>query len=271
MDDIINEVIKLIKDKKLVLFIGAGVPASIGMPTWRELIDFMGNELGLKSIKSSSYSDFLQIASYYMSQKKSLKGIQDYLKDASTKNRLNLNKSSIYKSIVNLKIGKVYTTNYDHLLEVAYHRYHLRHKTLRTIKDFADIENDYQIIKYHGDVDYARNIVLTEESYFERLNFDHPLDIKLKNDLIGNSVLFIGYSLSDINIRFLIYKINKLWQDHNEVKPMKSYIFLSEVSPIQSELLDKYGVKVINGTSGNLTKDLELFLNVIVEKIQNEG
>jgi len=34
---------------------------------------------------------------------------------------------------------------------------------------------------------------------FDRLYFSSPLDIKLRTDALGRSILFIGYSLSDVN------------------------------------------------------------------------
>ena len=39
------------------------------------------------------------------------------------------------------------------------------------------------------------SIVLTESSYFERLEFNSPLDIKLRSDMLGKTILYIGYSL----------------------------------------------------------------------------
>lgn len=263
-----DELIKLIKEKKLILFVGSGVPASIGMPTWLELIHFMCDGLDVSKDNYNSYGDFLQIASIYIHQKKSYKEIQDYIKSQTTLNRIKLYNSNIYKEIVALGINKVYTTNYDHLLEMSYHAYKRKHKTFRTIKDFADIDSEHQIIKFHGDVDFAKSFVLTEESYFERLDFNHPFDIKLRNDLIGNSILFIGYSLSDINIRYLLYKINKLWSDHDEVKPMKSYIFLSDSNPMKSILMSKYNIEIIKGNDNCLTLDLENFLIEVNKLIQ---
>lgn len=40
-----------------------------------------------------------------------------------------------------------------------------------------------------------------------------PLDIKLRADALGKSILFIGYSLTDINIRYLLYKLHIQWAE----------------------------------------------------------
>ena len=49
-----------------------------------------------------------------------------------------------------------------------------------------------RILKLHGDLDNENSLVLTETSYFERLPFESPVDIKLRSDTLGKSILFIG-------------------------------------------------------------------------------
>jgi hypothetical protein len=76
--------------------------------------------------------------------------------------------------------------------------------------------------------------VLTESSYYQRLSFESPLDIKLWADSLARPLLFIGYSLTDINLRYLLYKLDQQWQVSNlaRVRP-KSYIFLTAPNPVQ--------------------------------------
>lgn len=50
--------------------------------------------------------------------------------------------------------------------------------------------------------------MLDETSYYERLQFETPLDIKLYTDNLSKAVLLIGDSLSEINIRLLLYKLS---------------------------------------------------------------
>ncbi|WAH61588.1 SIR2 family protein (plasmid) [Pseudomonas silvicola] len=89
-------------------------------------------------------------------------------------------------------------------------------------------EDKRHIIKLHGDFDDDTSIVLDESSYFERLYFDSPLDIKLTHDVMGNSVLFVGYSISDFNIR-LFYRLTKMWGRTGlaTARP-KSYLFTNQ-------------------------------------------
>ena len=114
--------------------------------------------------------------------------------------------------------------------------------------------------------------MLTESSYFKRLDFESPLDIKLRSDMLGRSILFIGYSLSDINVRFLLYKLDKLWQNSNirvEKRP-SSYIFLPTPNPIQENILRKRGIETIIGSNIDKNKSIEEFLSSLLTGEENE-
>lgn len=265
---IIEELAQLIKSNRIILFVGAGVPASIGMPTWRDLIVKMGSDLQIDPEQYLEYGDFLQLASYYESTIGSKERLQEFIESRSKVARPLIDQSKIYDMICKLKVRKLYTTNYDRTLETAYHIHKIKHKTIRTIDDFTEIGLEPQIIKYHGDVKTLRNWVLSERDYFERLDFNHPMDVKLRSDLIGHSVLFIGYSFNDMNIRYLIYRINKLWLDSKSVKKLNSYILISELNPVKENLLKGYGIQPIQGYGDNPKVALENFLSDLCKELE---
>ena len=57
------------------------------------------------------------------------------------------------------------------------------------------------------------------------------LDIKLRSDMLGKTILYIGYSLEDINMRFLLYKLSKIWEKYKDIRPA-SYIFLTKPNEV---------------------------------------
>ncbi|MFS0635519.1 SIR2 family protein [Mesobacillus foraminis] len=94
----------------------------------------------------------------------------------------------------------IYTTNFDRWLEHAYDYYKKEYVKITNVAEIARTRNDKtQIIKFHGDFDDDSSLMLTESNYFNRLDFETSLDIKLRSDSLEKSILFIGYSLSDIN------------------------------------------------------------------------
>lgn len=95
---------------------------------------------------------------------------------------------------------------------MAHDKFEVPYDKIASVADLVSAaEGRRQIVKFHGDFDDESSIVLDETSYFQRLNYESPLDIKLSNDVLGNSVLFIGYSISDINIRLLFYRLTEMW------------------------------------------------------------
>ncbi|TIQ16998.1 SIR2 family protein, partial [Mesorhizobium sp.] len=87
-------------------------------------------------------------------------------------------------------------------LEVAFEVHDRPFVKVANAKDIAKVNGEgTQIIKYHGDFDDDASLVLAESDYFERLSFESPLDVKFRADALGRTVLFIGYSMSDMNIR----------------------------------------------------------------------
>ncbi len=111
---------------------------------------------------------------------------------------------------------------------------------------------------------------MTESSYFERLDFEEPLDIKLRADILGKTILFIGYSLNDINIRVLLYKLNKMWKNSNcQSAQPKSYMFLGKPNPVQQEILEARGIKTFVSDNDDMQQGLINFLNQLGEGIKN--
>ncbi len=142
----------------------------------------------------------------------------------------------------------------------------MKFKKIANVGDLIHARNDdVQIVKFHGDFDDDNSIVLTESSYFERLSFESPLDIKLRADALGKTILFVGYSLSDINMRLLFYKLHKLWQEspYANARP-QSYIFLTRPNPVQEAILKDRSIEPIVSDVDDPKDGLERFLKGLV-------
>src|SRR5690606_14844752 len=90
------------------------------------------------------------------------------------------------------------------------------------------------------------SIVLDETSYFERLSFESPLDIRFRAGVLSSAVLFVGYSVSDIDIRLLFYKLARIWRDRDyDAHRAASYLFLHPYNPVDCEVLGQWGINVL--------------------------
>lgn len=232
---------------KLMLFAGAGVSANLGLPTWKDLIDHIASELGYDPTIFATYGDPLALAEYYINRSGSIGPLRSWMDREWHRPDIDVSQSDIHRLIALGNFCRIYTTNYDRWLEAAHDEYGVQYDKLAKLSDLVvTSESHRQIIKLHGDFDDDKSIVLSETSFFNRLNFESPLDIKLRNDVLGNAVLFIGYSLSDINMRLLFYRLAKAWDD--SVLPAarpRSYVFTHRPNPVAQEVLGNWGIELI--------------------------
>lgn len=202
----IEELKEAIKRKDVILFVGAGVSKNLGLPTFSELIDEVAKLIGYDPEIFKTLSNYQSLVEFYYLKRKTLGDLRSYM-DQKWHNidEGKLDDTTIYKNIVDLNFPIIYTTNYDSWIERAFKHYGKDFCKIVGVKDFIEIKDEVtQIVKFHGDFSDDSSIVLTESSYFERLEFNSPLDIKLRSDMLGKTILYIGYSLEDINMRFLL-------------------------------------------------------------------
>lgn len=260
-----NDLKEAIKKRNAILFVGAGISATLGLPTWSSLISHIATELGYDDRIFKQYGDSLMLAEYYYIKKGRIGELRSWMDRNWDISEEKIRGSKIYEIIAKLEFPLIYTTNYDHCLESALKIWGKNYKKIIGVEDFVDLDlNTTQIIKFHGDVISDESIVFTESSYFERLNFESPLDIKLRSDMLGKSILFIGYSLSDINMRLLIYKLDQLWKSSNGIKRPASYIFLPKPNPVQETILQNRGIQTIIGEGLDKKENVENFLQSLL-------
>jgi hypothetical protein len=262
-----SELLHAYRTGRLLLFAGAGVSANLGLPSWSELIAKIAEELGYDPKIFSSYGTHLALAEYYKRKKGTLGPLRSWMDREWHKPEIDIGSSEIHRLIALGKFPRIYTTNYDRWLELAHDYHKVGYGKIASVADLVTVEErQRQIVKFHGDFDDDASIVLDETSYYERLSFDSPLDIKLSNDVLGNSVLFVGYSISDLNIRLLFYRLTKMWGRHAlaSARP-KSYLFTNRPNPVAEEVLGHWGIEMLVSEEDDPKEALIGFLSELVE------
>lgn len=270
MDKLYKKLAKKIKENKVILFVGAGISANLGLPTWKEMIDEMAEHLEIDKEIFEIYGNNLDLAEYYCLETGGVERLVDDMKDKWIVEDKRIEKSKIHKDICKLNFQIIYTTNYDNCLEESFELFGHPYTKIVGVQDICHIEHDKtQIVKFHGDFSDDQSIILTESSYFERMNFESSMDIKLRSDMLGKSIFFLGYSLSDINMRYLIYKLNKIWSKYDIKKKPDSYIFFPNPNFVQEKLMECWGIKSIIGEEISPEKSVEKFLDRLVKEVEN--
>ncbi|MCH5720398.1 SIR2 family NAD-dependent protein deacylase [Niabella hibiscisoli] len=200
-EDLDKLVAKIISGE-VVLFAGSGLSLYAGYPSaWKlaaDLLSLLDSEEFAES-RFTEQSDLLDIAQVI----EDLKG-RDVLvnKISEIFGRSTVKNFKVHEMIVKIPfIRDIITTNYDYLFEAAYG------PSLQAIVDTSDLGNINQqkvnLFKIHGDPGNPEAIVLTRDDYarFYRRNINTPLLSVIQERLTTKTVLFVGYSLQDINIR----------------------------------------------------------------------
>jgi hypothetical protein len=241
LDGLVGE----IHERRVVLFVGSGISAGLGLPTWEDFIGRLGTEVGIAPDEFRELSsDFRSLAEFYRLEKRSLDDLCSQMAREWRVGDDELAASRAHSLIVRLGFPVVYTTNYDHLLERAYELDGKRFNKVVTARDLAHLDPALPtIVKFHGDLDDPSSLVLAETDYLRRLTFEQPLDLKLTADAFGNAVLFIGYSVSDINLRLLLFRLHGIWRasGHEDARP-RSYVLMTKPNRVQERILDSWGV-----------------------------
>lgn len=269
-----RELANAIRDKEALLFVGAGVSMNLGVPSWAELTAHMAEALGFDPEEFARLGDPQTLAEFYVLQAGSIGPLRSWMdvewhRDAVEKVR----RSEIHRLIVELGFPVIYTTNYDRYLELAHEAHGARYTKIANLGEMSAPQPGVtQIVKFHGDFEDDGSIVLTESSHFERLQLEGPLDLKLRSDLLGRVALFIGYSVSDVSVRYLIYRLHKLWTGsaYAQGRP-PAYVYLGRQNPAQARVLSSWGIVPLVADSDDVGEGLKQLLESLTAEVNGPG
>lgn len=234
-------------NNKLVVFVGAGVSNNSGVPSWGKLIESLKNELPIEEIEDEN--DSLKIAEYYYNfrgQKEYLEKIKEVLKYGK------VSYNPIHNVILDLEPSHIITTNYDDLIEQSIKPRNLQYHIIKKDADLPYIQTDRLVVKMHGDFDTG-NIVLKEKDYLDYSTKFPLIDSFVKSLFATKFVLFVGFSFSDYNLRFILNYIQTLLQD--DFQPV--YMLVHEnVNFVVKDYYKKKGINLVEITEQQLNEVL---------------
>lgn len=236
------------QEKSLIPFIGAGFSSNIpGYPLWEDFIDVLSGEINVPI--HNIYEDPNEATEFYIwckgRDKSGLKTRREIYNEGKEHFRdriiTELNKQELveYKngedwkqhSILVEKFDRIYTTNWDKSLEIT--AKNIRGNGTKFFSADRDIivealtgneskhlsNTKIEIIKLHGDCfcegknrsEGLLSLMAGQTDFFERMSKTYAIDNFFIHDSIaGTNFLFIGYSLSDPNIKYTLYQVRTL-------------------------------------------------------------
>ncbi len=267
----LDDLVRSIRDRQAILFVGAGVSMSVGLPSWRTLIEHMGSDLGYDpEIFASPEVSYFTLAEYYRLRQGSIGPLRSWMDRHWEIPEETLRDSAVHRLIAELDFPIIYTTNFDRNLETSLRLHGRDFVKITNAKDVARArEGVTQLVKFHGDFEDDQSLVIAETDYLERLAFSSPLDIKFRADALGKTILFIGYSLSDLNIRLLLYRLWRTWRESGYEKDRpKSFVFMMRPNPVEEAVLEQWGISAVSEDTDEPGSALEIFLAKLKERVE---
>lgn len=222
---------------KLVPFFGAGIS--------RQHLGLAAAELAremAKEINAAPETLLADLADIY-SEKQGEAAFVEFLSRKLVVTNLDERKTPSHRLLVSLMQNVLYTTNQDNLFELVAGKYGRHYRPIITVDDLSEsTPGEPLLIKFHGDISVPESLVFGRKSYQRRIDEqDHPLDIRLKSDLLGKRLMFLGYSLNDENVAKIFATVARIYK--GTLPP--SYLVAFDDDPRLMEAAQKYQVKVV--------------------------
>jgi hypothetical protein len=238
IDPLIDTMAVLLSQQKLIPFFGAGLS--------RTHLGFAAAELAqeLAQRLNTSPDTLLSEVSDIFADTYGETPFVEYLKSKLVVPTLDDAKASTHRLLLSLTQNLIYTTNQDNIFELTAEKYGRPYRRVVTLEDLSEaIPGERLLIKFHGDTDIPSSLVFGARSYRARVEAkDHPLDIKLRGDLLGKRLLFLGYSFSDENVAKLLDSVQQSFAG----KMPPSYLIAFEYGASMEKLSNSYGITIID-------------------------
>lgn len=191
------------------IFVGAGISMEAGYPSWAQLLHEIADELG---VSSTDIQDLAALAQWSIQENGSASRVHSVIKRELT---------SIHpvpktlQILARLPIRHIWTTNYDRLIERAFESINRPIDPISTSKDLAlkAKPGAARLYKMHGCVNQPQHVVISTDDYeLYRSKRGAYLPV-LQAHLTSMSMLFVGLSLTDPNIRHVLSLIRESFTD----------------------------------------------------------
>lgn len=258
------------KTGNVVLFLGAGAsrnathPDGHNIPTGQELADNIAETFLDDSYKGSP----LQYVSELAISEFDLFTVQKLLYDIFTQ----YGPSEFHCKIPEFHWRSIYTTNYDFIVEEAYRKANDALQTLVPVIRNTPIEEIYvhektlPYFKLHGclteinDIDLP--LILTPDQYNAHKKNRDKLFSKFLEDARNHPVLFVGYSMADLDIRDVLSRLDEL----KDGRP-RSYLLAPHLRDADKRMWEGKKITSIAGSFKDFLETLDKEIDVNTRKL----
>ena len=196
----------------LALFVGAGISVGCGLPNWQKLLFHVAEKMWKSDpLLGDLISKENQIITARYARKRNKKNFNAIVSDCLYNNDIQISKDLL--AIAGSGIKRICNFNFDDLLEEAFSTEGIKANVILEGKSYDPLSDEVTVFHPHGFIERTAtidelentNLVLSEDDYNSLYSNPYSWANILQISLLTNySVVFVGMSLSDPNIRRLL-------------------------------------------------------------------
>ncbi|XXF77297.1 SIR2 family protein [Myxococcaceae bacterium GXIMD 01537] len=207
--------VRHIQEGRCIVFVGAGLSAGAGLPTWKRLLlDVVGEVASALPGGEREEEELRRLV-----EQNKLLEVADHCKErlgggfhSLLTERLRGDTAPVpetFRLLMRMPFAAWVTTNYDKLLERAYSEERGGYPRVLTHMDTEPLgrllfDGGQFVLKAHGDIDRSGTVVLTSRDYADIIHANPSFNAVFSSLLLTRALLFVGYSLSDPDFRLLM-------------------------------------------------------------------
>jgi len=208
-DLLLKEFPESLAEETAAIFVGAGVSMGAGYPSWKDLLRDIGEELG---VSSADVSDLAALAQWHIRRSSGATKIRQVIrKEIGVEHAV----PDTLDIIARFPVRHIWTTNYDRLIERAFSALG---RPLDPISAAADLAlkpraGAARLYKMHGTVDRLNDLVISTDDYELFRSKRGAFLPLLQAHLSSLSMLFVGLSFTDPNVRHVLSLIREAFTE----------------------------------------------------------
>ncbi len=245
-------------DSNVCAFVGAGLSAGAGLPSWYDLIAELSARINYKLVpREYATGDALIDAAQAYVNRQGLHSLISHLKDRL--DTTGVQPTAAHRALARLPVSLVFTANFDDLLERAFRdagkrvEVVVRDSSIPFMRRGPDVVN---IVKLYGDLDQPDTIVLARQQY-ESYFLQRPQMVKLlETELARSDTLYLGWSGSDPYFKLVFGEL--LSRFGQMLRP--GYAVMFDVSDDQRDELRRKQIRPVELPAGDRTAALAAWL-----------
>jgi hypothetical protein len=279
---------------QLLLLVGAGASRWAGLPSWREAVVALAEDLlpALRARLPDARSRFtvprsgepvgLETLLRIPEAHRALCGearLVERLAELFDTARIDPARLPLQQALVRLArhVPALYTTNFDDLLERTFAWAGRSCQVVAGPEDLQGWQFDehrgrfeprFPIYKLHGTLARPGTLVLSEQDFHRRSDLGtHPIDLRFCSDAVGREILLVGYGFNDPNMRWIWTKLRDL-----EVLPVAWFLELGASTDLELASFELDRVRRVDLGASDLDHPPELldFLTALAERCERE-